>query len=124
MTIRYDIDLKKNVIFMGAYGAISVQDLAASIAEIESQPGVRGRMTLVLDLREIKRAFIVREMERLIDLLASEAERFVSKYAFIVSLDTMHGIGRRFALKAARKKLRLEVFNDYSEAVNWLKVVA
>lgn len=124
MTIRYDVDLKKNVIFMGAYGAISVADLAASIAEIEAQPEVPDTMTLVLDLREIKRAFIVREMDRLIDLLASQSKSFISSHAFIVSLDTMHGVGRRFALKAARKRLRLEVFNDYSDAVNWLKVVA
>ena len=124
MTIRYDIDLKKKIIFMGAYGAISVQDLAVSIAEIESHPDVSGRMRLVLDLREIKRAFIVREMERLIDLLASKAEGMISSYAFIVSLDTMHGVGHRFALKAARKGVRLEVFNDYADAANWLKLVA
>lgn len=124
MTIRYDIDLKKNVIFMGAYGAISVQDLAVAIAEIESHADVIGKMTLVLDLREIKRAFIVREMDRLIDLLVREAERFVGNYAFIVSLDTMHGVGRRFALKALRKGLRLEVFNDYADAAKWLKMVA
>jgi len=124
MTIRYDVDLKKKVIFMGAYGAISVSDLAASIAEIECQPEVSDSMTLVLDLREIKRAFIVREMDRLIDLLSNQAQSFISNQAFIVSLDTMHGVGRRFALKAARKRLRLEVFNDYTDAVNWLKVVA
>jgi len=124
MTIRYDIDLRKNIIFMGAYGAISVQDLAASFAEIESQAGVSEGMTLVLDLREIKRAFIVREMDRLIDLMARQAECFVSSFAFIVSIDTMNGVGRRFALKAARKRVRLEVFNDYADAANWLKVVA
>ena len=121
MTIRYDIDLKKNVIFMGAYGAIGVLDLAEVIADIESHPDVAGEMTLVLDLREIKRAFIVRELDSLINLLASEARRFVSNYAFIVSIDTMHGVGRRFALKAARKGLRLEVFNDYADAEKWLK---
>lgn len=124
MTIRYDIDLKKNVIFVGAYGAISVHDLAVTIAEIESKPNVTGKMTLVIDLREIKRAFFVREMDRLIDLLANEAERFISNYAFIVSLDTMHGVGRRFALKAARKRLKLKVFNDYADAVKWLRMVA
>ena len=45
-------------------------------------------MTLVLDLREIKRAFIVREMDRLIDLLASQADSFICNVAFIVSIDT------------------------------------
>ena len=124
MTVRYDIDLKKNIIFMGAYGAIGVSDLASSFSEIASHPDVSGSMTLVLDLREIKRAFIVREMDSLIDLLANETERFVSKYAFIVSLDTMHGVGRRFALKAARKRLKLEVFNEYTDAVKWLRMVA
>jgi hypothetical protein len=121
MTIRYDIDLKKNVIFMGAYGVIGVSDLAEVIADIESHPDVAGEMTLVLDLREIKRAFIVRELDSLINLLASEAKRFVSNYAFIVSIDTMNGVGRRFALKAVRKGLRLEVFNDYADAEKWLK---
>lgn len=120
MTIRYDIDLKQNVIFMGAYGAISVADLEAAIDEIEALPDRDGRLILVLDLREIKRAFIVRETDRLIDLLASKVH-LLSCQAFIVSLDTMHGVGRNFALKALRKKLRLDVFNDYTAAVHWLK---
>lgn len=124
MTIRYDIDQKKNVIFMGAYGAISVSDLAVQFAEIEARPDVTGAMTLVLDLREIKRAFIVREMDRLIDLLACQAETFICNFAFIVSIDTMHGVGRKFAFKAARKKVRLEVFNDYTDAANWLKMTS
>lgn len=120
MTIRYDIDLKQNVVFMGAYGAISVADLAVAMDEIEALPEIEGHLILVLDLREIKRAFIVREMDRLIDLLTSKAD-LLSSQAFIVSLDTMHGVGRNFALKALRKKLHLEVFNDYTAAVNWLK---
>lgn len=124
MTIRYDVDLKKKVIFMGAYGAISVSDLAAAIADIEAHPEVTDSMTLVLDLHEIKRAFIVREMDRLIALFAEQAESFISCYAFIVSIDVMHGVGRRFAIRAARKNVQLEVFNDYSDAIQWLKVVA
>lgn len=124
MAIRYDIDLRKKIIFMGAYGAISVQDLAVALADIEQQTDVTTKMTLVLDLREIKRAFIVREMDRLIDLLAKEAERFVGNYAFIVSVDTMHGVGHRFAIKALRKGLRLEVFNDYADATKWLRMVS
>jgi hypothetical protein len=81
-------------------------------------------MTMVLELREIKRAFFVREMDRLITLLANEAGRFVSCFAFIVSRDTMMGVGRRFAIKAARRGVQLEVFNDYADAAKWLRMVS
>lgn len=124
MAIRYDIDLKKNVIFMAAYGAISVGDIANAIDDVESSAGTSTPMTMVIELREIKRAFFVREMDRLIELLAGEAGRFVSCFAFIVSRDTMHGVGRRFAIKAACKGLQLEVFNDYADAAKWLRMVA
>jgi len=107
---------------MGAYGAISVADIASAITDIESHPEVSDKMTLVIELREIKRAFFVREMDRLIALLANDAARFVSRYAFVVSRDTMMGVGRRFAIKARRKGLKLEVFNDYASAASWLKV--
>ncbi|MBT3708235.1 MAG: hypothetical protein HOG19_02255 [Gammaproteobacteria bacterium] len=123
MAIRYDIDARKNVIFMAAYGAISVADIASSIVDIEAHPKLRKNMTLVIELREIKRAFFVREMDRLMALLANEAARFVGRYAFVVSRDTMHGVGRRFAVKAARKGLQLEVFNDYADAAKWLRMV-
>lgn len=124
MTIRYDIDLKKNVIFLAAYGAIGVADIAEAIEELEASIDTSKPMTMVIELREIKRAFFVREMDRLIELLANEAGRFVSCFAFIVSRDTMHGVGRRFAIKAARKGLQLEVFNDYADAAKWLRMVA
>lgn len=124
MTIRYDIDLKKNVIFMAAYGAIGVADIAQAIEELESSVESAKPMTMVIELREIKRAFFVREMDRLITLLSNEAGRFVSCFAFIVSRDTMMGIGKKFAIRAARKGLQLEVFNDYADAAKWLRMVA
>lgn len=124
MTIRYDIDLKKNVIFMAAYGAIGVADIAQAIEELESSVESDKPMTMVIELREIKRAFFVREMDRLITLLSNEAGRFVSCFAFIVSRDTMMGVGKKFAIRAARKGLQLEVFNDYADAAKWLRMVA
>ena len=124
MTIRYDIDLKKNVIFMAAYGAIGVADIAQAIEELESSVESAKPMTMVIELREIKRAFFVREMDRLITLLSNEAGRFVSCFAFIVSRDTMMGVGKKFAIRAARKGLKLEVFNDYADAAKWLRMVA
>lgn len=124
MTIRYDIDRKKNVIFMGAYGIISVADIAAAINEIELQLNFSDKMSMLIEVREIKRAFFVREMDRLIDLLANEAGRFVSRYAFVVSTDIVQGVGRRFPIKARLKGLELEVFKDYVSAASWLKVVA
>lgn len=124
MTIRYDIDLKKNVIFMAAYGAIGVADIAQAIEELESSVESAKPMTMVIELREIKRAFFVREMDRLITLLSNEAGRFVSCFAFIVSRDTMMGVGKKFAIRAARKGLQLEVFNDYADAAKWLRMVA
>ena len=124
MTIRYDIDLKKNVIFMAAYGAIGVADIAQAIEELESSVESAKPMTMVIELREIKRAFFVREMDRLITWLSNEAGRFVSCFAFIVSRDTMMGVGKKFAIRAARKGLQLEVFNDYADAAKWLRMVA
>ena len=109
---------------MGAYGIISVADIAAAINEIELQLNFSDKMTMVIEVREIKRAFFVREMDRLIDLLANEAGRFVSRYAFVVSTDIVQGVGRRFPIKARLKGLELEVFKDYVSAASWLKVVA
>ena len=124
MTVLYDIDLEHNVVFIGAYGAISIEDIEAAIKEIEVHTDFSKKMACLIDVREIKRAFFVREMDRLLYLLASEAANFVHRYAFIFASDIVLGVGRNFPEKARKIGVDLEVFNDNASAENWLKEVA
>lgn len=123
MAIDYDIDQKNNIVFVRIYDVISISDIKATLAEVQNDPYFAGTMSALIDAREIRRAFFVREMDALVAVLAGQSAAFVERYAFIVESDIAMSVGRKFHFKALRAGLKLAIFRDHAAALGWFRKV-
>jgi len=123
MAIDYDIDQKSNIVFVRIYDVINIDDIRETLAEVRRDPHFSDIMAALIDAREIRRAFFVREMDALVEVLAGQSAAFVEHYAFIVASDIAMGIGRRFHFKALRAGLKLAIFRDHSAALSWFRSI-
>lgn len=121
MAIDYDIDQSNNVVFIRTYDVINIDDIKRTIEDVQADPHCTGNMSVLIDAREIRRAFFVREMDNLVSVLAGETAGFVERYSFIVTSNIALGVGRRFHFKALRAGLKLSIFRDHASALKWIK---
>lgn len=119
MAIDYDIDPEKNIVFVRIYDAINIEDIKEAFAKIQSDAQSAEGMTALVDAREVRRAFFIREMNSLLEVLASRPAGFVERYGFIVASNVAFGLGRRFHFKALRSGLKLAIFRDLGAALEW-----
>ncbi len=121
MPIEFDIDEHSRVVSIHSFDVIGIEDIEQVIVDIRQHPDSTDGMSVVIDLRETRRAFFVREMDALIAIMATQAARFVDRYAFVVSTELAIGLSRRFHFRAVRAGLNISVFPDYSSALSWIK---
>ena len=121
MAIDYDIDPVDKVVFIRIYGIIALDDIRAVIDDIRHDARFARKMSALVDARELRRAFFVRETDGLIKLFSDKKSRFIKNYAFIVANDLVSGVGRRFLVRARRSGLNMSVFGDYVSALKRLR---
>lgn len=122
MAIDYDIDQEKNVVFIRTYDVINIEDIKRTLMDVLADSHCTDNMSVLIDARELRRAFFVREMDNLVTVLAGESAGFVESYSFIVNSNIALGVlGRRFHFKALRAGLKLSIFRDHASALKWIK---
>ncbi|MCB1661991.1 MAG: hypothetical protein H6995_00905 [Pseudomonadales bacterium] len=121
MAISYDIDPKSNIVFVRIYDVINIRDIKETLDEVQNDPNVASKITALIDAREIRRAFFVREMDALVEVFAGQTAAFVERYAFIIGNDIAMGVGRKFHIKAMRAGLKLAIFRDHAAALGWFR---
>lgn len=121
MAIDFDIDRQSGIVAIRTFNVISIDDIERVIQDIQQHPDKTDGMSVVIDAREVKRAFFVREMDSLVAIFAAQAARFVDRYAFVVTNELTLGLSRRFHYRAVRAGLNISVFPDHSSALSWVK---
>lgn len=119
MAIDFDIDRTTNIVLVRIYDVINIQDISKALENVQKDTNTLPGMAALIDAREIRRAFFVREMDALIQVLAGPSAAFLHEYAFVVTPDVAMDVGKKFLLKARRAGLKLEVFRDHASALSW-----
>ena len=120
MSIEYDIDQSNRIVHVLITDSFSIADVENTLVAIQDEFNFTKNVAALIDAREMRRAFFVREGDNLIRVLASRAARYVGSYAFIVAQDFAPQAGRKFLVKARRHGINLRLFRDHASALKWL----
>ena len=121
MPLEYDIDPVDHLVYVRIEGVIAISDIASLIEKVRQDVHFSHRMIALIDARELKRAFFVRETENLIQLMLSKQARYITQYAFIVAGNLVSGVGKRFLVRARRSGLKVSIYGDYDTALQQLR---
>jgi hypothetical protein len=122
MAIAYDIDQANRIVHVLITSSISIADIEDTFTAIQADRQFTKSAAILIDAREMRRAFFVRESGNLVQVLASQASHIVGSYAFIVGQDFDPHAGRRFLIQARREGINLQLFRDHSAALKWLQL--
>ncbi len=121
MSIAYDLDRANRIVHVLITDSISIADVEASFVAIKADLRGVTHVSAVIDARELRRAFFVREGANLARALASKPAHFIRRYAFIIGQDFAPRAGRRFLVQARRAGINLKLFRDHATALEWLQ---
>ena len=121
MSISYDIDNANRIVFVSIPDTIAIDDIERLIHSLRKQLRFVKNLAMLIDARELKRAFLVREGGSLLNLITLQPTRLVCRYALVVNQDFTPGFSRKFLIKAKRQGIRMKTFKDHASALAWLK---
>jgi len=117
MPLEYDIDPVDHLVQVRIHGTIAIDDIARLLDKIRQEMHLSHRAVAIIDARELKRAFFIRETDNLIQLMLSKQARYIREYAFIIAGDLVTRVGKRFLLRARRAGLKLSIYGDQISAM-------
>ncbi len=122
MAIAYDIDQANRIVHVLITDSISIADIEDTFTAIQADRQFTKSAAVLIDAREMRRAFFVRESGNLVHTLGSLKASFISCYAFVVGQDYDPRAGRRFLIQARREGINLQLFRDPGAALKWLQL--
>jgi len=122
MAIAYDIDQANQIVHVLISDSFSIADIEDTFTAIQADRQFASSAAVLIDAREMRRAFFVREGANLVQVLASQASHIVGCYAFIIGQDFDPHAGRRFLIQARRAGINLQLFRDHASALKWVQL--
>ena len=123
MAIEYDIDPDNGIAYVRIYDAINIQDIKETFERVKRDAYCPARISALIDAREVRRAFFIREMDALLKVLAAPSAEFVDRYAFVVASNIALSVGRSFHFRAHRAGIKLSIFRDHAAALTWFRTI-
>jgi hypothetical protein len=118
------IDTEKGIVYTTVTGELTLEEIAADIAGLTSDPSFRPDMPRLFDLRGVTKLLTADEMARLAQTLRSSPGSKPSRRALLVGSDLSFGMFRMFTALADGGDVENRVFRDEAEARAWVEQAA
>ena len=120
MPVTYRFD--STIIVVEMFGEYSMNDLRTAILNSLADSTSPFNSFLLLNFGESRSMGIrsSQEIEIMADFIASLANRFNNRFAFVSSYDLPYGLMRFVSVRSGSCGIESEVFRTYDEAREWL----
>lgn len=122
MSIKFEIDTKRELIIGKASGKVSHEDLKEIVKQMVNHPNYNPSYNEIWDIREVDeiKTFFEQTDERIEKEKEIRGIKSPNREAIIVSNELQYGTARQYAILAEQIPLIVKVFYDYDKAFEWV----
>jgi len=121
MPLEYDIDPVDHLLQVRIHGPVTLGEISDLLDQIRKDVHFSHLVAAIIDARELKRAFFIRETDNLIQLMLGKQARYIREYAFIIAGNLVTRVGKRFLVRARRSGLKVSIYGDQISAMDQLR---